>query len=485
MEQLKELLGVAVGRATFDVGRIVWREGGDVISYASRPQELVTPQQLSQMIAAKGWRAKDFRRASRARLIVCDRALLELERHVRFLLQDYVDPETDRIGHAFPTGGNEESYSGHPIIDDDSILNIRSWSSPVASFTKALVKGASVVGTKTVVCQLLGWLEGDEPVKYRTAAILNGVAFTEPLASLEGVHIEPLPLSSDELPVHLPQLSGMSADDYMGRTVLYIDYEASPALFRPGASSLVETFKVRNVADVGFDIACEAMSLESDTCVETGFYWCHYEGLPGLTEARDGNSWSFDGKRYESWHLTTRGNLIDRYSEGVGTLLPDGSSGPLPAEERLIDTLRAIKALGAGHPVRTSISRWMKSKGSRNVLVDSFIDLRIALETLYLQDFLNETTSQEMRFRLPLFGAWHLGSKFEDRQNIRKQLRDSYDTASVAVHGGSISHVQKEELLSTGQGLCRRGIYKMLNEGPPDDWGDLILGAEYANPCSE
>ena len=36
-----------------------------------------------------------------------------------------------------------------------------------------------------------------------------------------------------------------------------------------------------------------------------------------------------------------------------------------------------------------------------------YIDLRIALESLYLRDFANEH-SQEMRFRLALFGAWHL-----------------------------------------------------------------------------
>ena len=52
-----------------------------------------------------------------------------------------------------------------------------------------------------------------------------------------------------------------------------------------------------------------------------------------------------------------------------------------------------------------------------------YIDLRIALESLYLRDFANEH-SQEMRFRLTLFGAWHLAENagdLDERRSIRKR----------------------------------------------------------------
>ncbi len=158
----------------------------------------------------------------------------------------------------------------------------------------------------------------------------------------------------------------------------------------------------------------------------------------------------------------------------------------MPSQEQLRDTLQAIKSLGSGHTTRTAISRWMKSKDHRQSLEDCFIDLRIALETIYLKDFQDERTSQEMRFRLALFGAWHLGNDFKDRQGIRKILRDSYDRASAAVHTGSISGGSESvDLLTNGQGLCRRGIQKLIREGPPKDWGDLILGAECAGDDSD
>lgn len=114
------------------------------------------------------------------------------------------------------------------------------------------------------------------------------------------------------------------------------------------------------------------------------------------------------------------------------------------------------------------------------------MDPRIALETMYLKDFLDERTSQEMRFRVTLFGARHLGHDFRDRQSIRKMLRDSYDRVSAAVHTGSISGRSANlELLAKGQDLCRRGIQKLIWEGSPQDWGDLVLGAEYADDCPD
>ena len=64
-----------------------------------------------------------------------------------------------------------------------------------------------------------------------------------------------------------------------------------------------------------------------------------------------------------------------------------------------------------------------------------------------------------------------------ERRFIRGALRDAYDTASKAVHEGELPKAMKPTL-STAQDLCRRGILKLLREGPPDDWGDLLLGAE-------
>lgn len=85
-----------------------------------------------------------------------------------------------------------------------------------------------------------------------------------------------------------------------------------------------------------------------------------------------------------------------------------------------------------------------------------------------------------MRFRLALFGAWHIGSDSAKRRVIRKKLRQAYDVASGAVHSGDVVFTPEHQvLLADAQALCRQGILKLLDEGEPRDWGDLVLGVEH------
>ena len=130
----------------------------------------------------------------------------------------------------------------------------------------------------------------------------------------------------------------------------------------------------------------------------------------------------------------------------------------------------------ANKKLQIAVDRWRRSMAEDAQLEDRYIDLRIALEAIYLKDFGNER-SQEMRFRLALCGAWHLGVDFEDRRSTRKALRDAYDTASRAVHEGEVPK-DAARVLPTAQDLCRRGILRLLREGPPKDWGDLLLGGD-------
>lgn len=118
-----------------------------------------------------------------------------------------------------------------------------------------------------------------------------------------------------------------------------------------------------------------------------------------------------------------------------------------------------------------SADRWQRSKWREVCLEDRHIDLRITLEGLYLKDFDDERI-QEMRFRLALFGPWHLAEGPEVRQSIRKTLRDAYDMASKAVHGGEVLDEPRADLyhkaqaeLAQLQDLSRNGILKVLREG--------------------
>lgn len=474
MDELKNLLRTAVADVTFDAGHTEWLGHRAIsTSYASRPEEIVTAEQLREMAGTGEWNAREHFRALKAILRI-DRGLLaQIEVQLRSLLQDYIDPETDQIGHTFPTGGLHES--SFTWVDQNQRTTV--WLSTIDSFAESTIKSAAILGPETVVNQFSAWLEG-ETVKYRTASVLNGIALSDSLSPTSGVHLEALPLSVDELPVHLPTLL-TRAEDFLGRTVLYIDHEASPALLRPPGRGSRKTVAGGAQVTINFDTVCQALSLESNTNVEVGPYWNHYIGPTGLVNSYGGSRWSSGRQTFETWPHTLSGSLVDRLSEEVGTLYPDGGTGPMLSEEQLSKTLKSVMSLDSDDTLRIAITRWMRSKDDGAGLVDRFIDLRIALEALYVNQIRLSNNHGEIGLRLSLCGAWHLGKDSEDRRNIRKNLNNAYGKSSRAVHTGSISGDGKTLLLlSEGQDLCRRGIRKILREGPPEDWMALILGDE-------
>ena len=121
----------------------------------------------------------------------------------------------------------------------------------------------------------------------------------------------------------------------------------------------------------------------------------------------------------------------------------------------------------------TGLSRWCSSQAQDVDLAARFIDLRIALESL----FLDYRPQQEYRFRIPVSAAWLLGRDGADRKHIWKAIKDSYDLSSSAVHSGSVDRTNDHlELLSRAQALCRRALFLFLHHGPVPDWSDIFLG---------
>lgn len=415
---------------------------------------------------------EDMRQVQRSRPTVPDESLSQLTAHLRPLLNDYIDVETDCIGHSFPVEGIKSRIT----MQSNSLRSYESQSS-MEEFAKGLIRGAAVMGAERVLDLLSGWIQG-KPVEYRTSALLNGPPIKASLAPLDGVHIEHLPFSTDKLPANLPRLNQFQAEDYLGRTIVSIDSTASPALFRPQSDYSNPNVHVEPIAGVNVDTVCQALSLESDSYMGAAFYWNDYQELTAFSSARGKSTWSLGNAHFKKGRPIP--NLLDRnLITGVTALvLGDDQLVSGLSKIQLARTLEALKTLGNSDKTRIAVSRWVKSKDSGEHLEDRFIDLRIALECLYVQDFRDAAHTQAYRFKLPLFGAWHLGTDFEERKCIRKKLRQVYDAASKAVHSGDLEYFENQQLLSTAQDLCRRGILKLLKEGVPSDWGDLILGIE-------
>lgn len=339
--------------------------------------------------------------------------------------------------------------------------------SSIESFTATMTKWAAVLGVDAVTDLLAAWT-GGKPLAYRTCAII-GLTLQKPIGPTNGVRITPLPLSTAELPSGLPKKNDIRRSAYLGHSVLSVDTNATPSLYRP-------VFKHQQVVrgelpqGLDFDLICQALSLECDASIDTGVGWNDYGNLNVL--ANDGTTWGSLQKLGQPWR-----SFRTSPSKGLTTIQLREGAVQTPSEDAINDFLIALKKADAR--TRVAASRWKKSKQRHASLADGFIDLRIALESL----FLPQTPDQQLKFRLATNGAWLVGDDGDDRLKSWHILCGAYDVASRAVHCGKVKQSDEtKELLANAQEVCRRGILRVLRDGQVSDWNRLILNAPPQTP---
>lgn len=472
MRQLGSVLDSVVAKTKFDLGKVEHNRNGVSTIYSGNPSEIISPNELRGRAVRQNWDDEISARARKAKTIVADDVLERWLAALGEYLGKYIDTKTRKIGHAFPM---ESSVHGYSSMGADGVMS-QGFISTVNGFAKTLVRGSAIMGTDRLVEMLSRWVE-ENSVNYRTCAVVNGLYLHDSLEPLPGIRIEPLPRSTDGAFGSLPVLSGSSIENFLGRTVLKIDSVAQPAFYRPEEGNQSAVVQARIVSQIEMDSVRMALALEANTAntdVGLAFEWNDYEEA-SLYLSPGSRGYHSRGRRGGTDSRGTGFSLRTDYASKVTTLMIDEENISHPSETRIGDIVRSIPERKKDK-ITVAISRWCKSRESFRMLADQFIDLRIALEALYLKDFTGEQ-SQEMRFRLALFGAWHLGEDFEGRKEIRKTLRRTYDVASAAVHGGDLEFSEdNRSLLAESQNLCRQGILKLLEEGTPNDWGEMILG---------
>ena len=357
----------------------------------------------------------------------------------RSTLREYINQETDRIGN-----GIVNLIGGIP--------------QPTAAvFARKLILAAAILGAERTTGLLFGWING-EPLNYQMKALLTGVSIDQSLRLLEGIEITELPKSSNELMPLLPPLSMHSHGilELLGQVVLSIDCRAGPALYLPvegedQSNSFAHTWANGKIPDLSLDSFCEALSLACGHCVRWRQHWRDVGDLQIFADAFSGIGFT-DVPRW-------------------------GATVPLTHEH--LECARKIHLMR--HPpnqrkasLDTAIRRWMNSNKSELSVTDKFIELRIALESLYLED-----PDGEFGFRLATYAAWHLGEAWKERKDFHDIFRKTYRLASDAVHGRLVEDKDSHKvLLQDAQALCNKGILKRLYEKQTPIWNELILGFE-------
>ena len=466
METLKEMLDVAVAESVFDLE--LARIAGDGES-GQPSRERVSAAQLREVYLRERNRSTRLNVSTR----VPEAAMKRLVDSTRRALGEFIHSETDTIGHAFPVDGSHHDRS---TFRSDGLCDQESWSR-VGEFTRVLVRAAAIMGVKTATRLLVDW-KGGEPVQLHMCTVLSGFPLDASVSPHPDLRIVPLPLTTAELP-RLPMRRDVAPMDYLGRSLLTLRMSAGPALFRPDPDAREGSARSKSVERLSPDLACKALSLQANGFVSASFFWHEYPDAAPFGVAST-STWGPSGDdRLKP--MNSRSSSRDLRT-GEVTITPAEDAQPLGLDEGdLVPIIEALRL--SDRKLRIAVDRWCRSRRPEARLEDRYIDLRVALEALYLQDF-DGGRSQEMGFRLALFGAWYLAEDFEERRSIRKTLHDAYSMASRAVHGSEVlkksrgdRHGEALAKLARAQDLCRRGILKLLREGPPRNWGDLVLGS--------
>ena len=363
--------------------------------------------------------------------------LTELSLYVRKLLGEFI--VDDRIGSGV---ANLMTHDSDVSIDD---------------FTLGLIRGAAIVGSEATARLLCSWKDS-EPLRYRIQFVLWRAHCPSSFALDDGTEIMKIPNDRIALHEHVPfpdSVMWRHTDiDFLNKAKVSIACEAAPSLWAPRkeGTPLKSTWTARKLSGWPVDQFCQALTLSCNQFVSWRLWWFDFGDLvafnPGSSFTPSGPFHSYDSMKTEF----SSAQLSQSHFEETFSLLTK-----LQATKGRLDV---------------ATGRWNRSKSPFSAMEDQFIDLRVALEALYLKGI-----DQELRFRLATRGAWHLGTDADERQEYYKTFRDAYDTASAAVHAGEIDNNQdKKVLLADAQDLCRRSILRMLDEQEEPNWNDLILG---------
>lgn len=211
------------------------------------------------------------------------------------------------------------------------------------------------------------------------------------------------------------------------------------------------------LGDSSLDAFCESLSLAYNHCVRSNWRWSDYGDLTAFSFGHTG----IVALKYVGY--------VGKQDDGQSLQQRDLKCAWDIHRKRFFSRKRE-RRLGV------AITRWVRSKQPESELglLDSFIDLRIALEALYLDGY-----SDEKRLSVAIRGAWHLGATSSKRQEYYDALSETYKVASRIVHAGNLKQSQSNrDLLAAAQDICRKGILKRLGEKRVPKWDEMILGPE-------
>ena len=299
--------------------------------------------------------------------------------------------------------------------------------------------------------------------EYQVIGLLTGIHIDSEIEVRPGIRLVPLPSSSAELPPLFGYMGRIQTRDLLNQTMIVTDYTVSPVYSNPDSFVLPEeVFQRRqrctDLPDFDIQTFCDALSLISNGAIE----------------------WVCD------WNFIKPDEVFVVHGEHIGNTLiqisarRERTNMQVDAEQvaEAVSLYTSMKSLkdGEAQKLQIPITRWIKSK-TQQPLVDTFIDLGIALESLYL----DPGTGDQQSFRLRLRAALFLRESVNGREAVIKDVREIYGLRSKAIHEGAVNNSEAtKSFKEKAEDLCRESIIKTVSysqvNGEFPQWSRLELG---------
>ncbi len=424
--------------------------------------------ELRQTIAQARWGAPETQEALSARPETAGNdAIARVVEYLRNWLNEYIDPDTDRIGHSIPIIGYDPTVIGY----SPDLAEQYHASSSLPRLAGSLIRAATVLGPDPTARLLSQWAN-TRSWRFRICVLLDGVHVEDCLESDLGLRVYRLPMSSDLLPLSMPLLKWDLLNRVLGHTVLEVDAFTRPAFFRPPGYNeghpALQTCTV--LGTVPLDTFWLALSLVCNRRISLAWSWNDYGEAGAFIHGRRiattvprrtsglSSTMSYDAER----------NLTRLSWNGPSA--PNLCAGHLHRALELLSELQ--QRMDSDSRFRIAVTRWARAVSTDASYENRVIDLRIALESIYL-----DSDNSELGFRLAVTGARYLGETLAERKAIRKSLAEFYRLASRVIHGTDFDSTKNSSvtLVDTATKLCCDSILKIVEQRNQPDWTDILL----------
>ena len=255
----------------------------------------------------------------------------------------------------------------------------------------------------------------------------------------------------------------VQAGRVLGRTLLEIDASTRPALFVPTAESCVQLQTRTALGDVTPDTFLLALSLVCNQRVSLAWGWNDHGDASAFSTGGSGTLLGTGTRTVSGWSRDPSTGITKLASKVPPPNLDETGLQRAWALRRELQ-----KRIGSDQRFQIAVDRWARAATPGDLKPDRLIDLRIALEALYV-----DSDQGELGFRLSVTGARHLRTSLNERRAVKKKLTQFYRLASKTIHAGTSS--KDVALVGDVTTLCRDGILKMVEERNQPDWTDVLL----------